>query len=111
MELSGGMMQRAERVVLVALGSVAAAWCGVDPDQAWLATPILGGAMLLCAVASAATAVSRWLVAYRELARRDAEAAAAGSKPIATPAPAPAPAQPHYAPIPAKLRESAELGL
>ena len=39
--------------------------------------------MLLCAVASTATAINRWVVAYRELARRDA---AAALKPVAAPA-------------------------
>ena len=110
-ELSGGMMQRAERILLVSLGSLIAAWCAVDADTAWLTGPILGGTMVVCAVASTATAINRWIVAFRELARRDAAAA-----PVAVPVPAPVPAQaqaqaaPHYA-IPAKLRESAELGL
>jgi phosphatidylglycerophosphate synthase len=112
MELSGGMMQRAERVVLVSIGSLIAAWYATAPGEAWLAVPILGSATLLCAAASAATAVSRWVVAYRELARRDAAAAETALQPLAAQAPAPAPAQPHYTPpIPAKLRESAELGL
>ena len=107
-ELSGGVMQRAERVMLVAVGTVLAAWCAADAGSAWLAAPIVGWTMLLCAVASTATAVNRWIVAYRELARRDA---ADEPKPVPAPAQAPAQAQPHYAPIPAKLRESAELGL
>jgi len=61
-------------------------------------------------VASTATAVNRWIVAFRELARRDAAAEPAQ---VSAPAQAAVPAQapPHYAPIPAKLRESAELGL
>lgn len=107
-QLSGGLMQRAERIMLVAVGTVLAAWFAADAGTAWLATPIVGWTMLLCAVASTATAVNRWIVAYRELARRDA---ADEPKPVAPPAQAPAQAPPHYAPIPAKLRESAELGL
>lgn len=105
-ELSGGMMQRAERILLVTSGSLAAAWCATSPDSSWLTVPILGGTMLLCAVASMGTAVSRWIIAFRELARREAAA-----EPVAVPLPAPVPAQSHYKPIPAKLRESAELGL
>jgi phosphatidylglycerophosphate synthase len=108
-ELSGGLMQRAERMLLVTFGTLAAAWCAADADTAWLTAPIVGGTMAVCALASTATAVNRWIVAFRELARRDAAAV-----PVAVPVPAPVPAQaqaaPHYA-IPAKLRESAELGL
>ena len=113
-ELSGGMMQRAERILLTVFGSFVAAWCAAEPDTAWLTGPILGGTMVVCAVASTATALSRWIIAFRELARRDA-----AREKVAVPVPAPVPAQtastsqaqPHYAPIPAKLRESAELGL
>jgi phosphatidylglycerophosphate synthase len=111
--LSGGMMQRAERILLVSVGSMAAAWCAVEPATAWLTGPILGGTMVVCAVASTATALSRWIAAFRELARRDALAAAAAPEPVAVAVPAPVAAQAQAAPayIPAKLRESAELGL
>jgi CDP-diacylglycerol--glycerol-3-phosphate 3-phosphatidyltransferase len=66
--LSGGMMQRAERIVLVTGGTLLAAWFGGD-----VAAPLLGTTMLICAVTSGATAVNRWVVAYRELAKREAE--------------------------------------
>ena len=69
-ELSGGMMQRAERIVLVTGGTLLAAWCGGDADTASLVEPILGVTMLICGAASTATAISRWVVAYRELVRR-----------------------------------------
>lgn len=107
-ELSGGMMQRAERILLVTVGSFAAAWCAAEPSSAWLTGPILGGTMVVCAVASTATAINRWIVAFRELARRDAagdKVAVAAAAAVSAPPP-----QAHY-PIPAKLRESAELGL
>jgi phosphatidylglycerophosphate synthase len=106
-ELSGGMMQRAERILLVTVGTLLAAWCEADAETAWLTGPILGGTMVMCAVASTATAINRWIVAFRELARRDA-----ATRPVAVAVPTPTPAQAaaHYA-IPAKLRESAELGL
>jgi CDP-diacylglycerol---glycerol-3-phosphate 3-phosphatidyltransferase len=103
-ELSGGLMQRAERVLLAASGTLLAAWYGADAESAWLVAPILGGTMLLIAVASGATAVNRWIVAFRELARRDAQ------PPVLTPSRAtPALAQVALSPIPPKLRESAEL--
>src|SRR5262249_56877515 len=69
-ELSGGVMQRAERIVLVACGSLVAAWYGADAETSVLVDSILGVTMLICGVASTATAISRWIIAYRELARR-----------------------------------------
>jgi phosphatidylglycerophosphate synthase len=69
-ELSGGVMQRAERIVLVAGGTLVAAWYGVDPENAELVESILGVVMLVCAVASAGTAINRWILAYRQLVRR-----------------------------------------
>jgi phosphatidylglycerophosphate synthase len=110
-ELSGGVMQRAERIVLVALGTLVAAWYGIDPEQAELVAPILGGTMLLCGAASAATAVNRWIQAFRILAK--------DGKAIAKPAPAPAASSPEpepseppaIFPVPQKLRESAEMPL
>ena len=83
--IKGGLMQRAERIVLVAGGTLLAGWYGVD-DVATAAT-ILGATMLLCAVASTGTAINRLITAYRELAARQAAPAAARApKPLA-PAP------------------------
>jgi len=112
LELSGGMMQRAERILLVTVGSFCAAWFAADPETAWLTAPILGGTMAVCAVASTATAVSRWVIAFRELARREAAVEQAALAALAGAAAQPQPASHYKAPaIPAKLRESAELGL
>jgi hypothetical protein len=104
-ELRGGMMQRAERIVLITSGVLVAAWCAIGPDTAHLARPAIGVTMLVCGVTSSATALARWVSAYRVLARR---AKRAGSEPEAQPA---TPAAPLPAFVPAKLRESAELGL
>ncbi len=60
--LSGGLMQRAERIVLVTGGTLIAAWYG-EPSAA----SILGSTMLICTLASSATAVNRWVVGFREL--------------------------------------------
>jgi phosphatidylglycerophosphate synthase len=94
-ELAGGVMQRAERIVLVAGGTLIAAWYGGDVDTASLVEPIIGVTMLICGVASAGTAVHRWIVAYRELARRGGSLdstpqAALGSAITAPAVPAPA---------------------
>jgi phosphatidylglycerophosphate synthase len=69
-ELAGGMMQRAERILLVSVGTLLAAWYAADPDNLSIAQSILGVTMLICGAASTATAVSRWVLAYRELERR-----------------------------------------
>lgn len=98
LDASGGVMQRAERIVLVAAGTLAAAW--------YDATAILGGTMLLCGAASSATAVNRWINAARQLTRRS-DAVLAQPEPELEPAPI-------YTAIaapPKKLRESAELAL
>lgn len=69
LELSGGMMQRAERILLVTGGTFGAVLYGeVD------ALPhIIGITMLICAATSTATAINRWWSALRVLARRAAE--------------------------------------
>lgn len=65
-ELSGGMMQRAERIVLVTGGTFGAVLYGSVE-----ATPaILGITMLICAATATATAINRWVVAFRALSRR-----------------------------------------
>lgn len=68
--LAGGVMQRAERIVLVAGGTLLAAWYGGDLDTTSLVQPIIGVTMLICGVASTGTAINRWIIAYRELTRR-----------------------------------------
>ncbi len=102
-DLRGGIMQRAERMVLVCLGTLIAAWFAAVGDFA-TAVPVIGVTLAICALASTATALSRWLQAYRVLAARSAKRAA-----VVEP-PAPTPTGPMF-PVPAKLRESAELGL
>lgn len=94
-ELSGGVMQRAERIVLVAGGTLVAAWYSGSIEASADSAPILGVTMLLCGVAATATALNRWMVAHRELARRVAEPLVVVVEPaplrplITLPAPAP----------------------
>jgi phosphatidylglycerophosphate synthase len=67
-QLQGGMMQRAERIVLIVGGTFGSVLYG-DAE----ATPaILGTMMLILAATSAATAINRWLIAFRVLERRAA---------------------------------------
>jgi CDP-diacylglycerol--glycerol-3-phosphate 3-phosphatidyltransferase len=89
---SSGLMQRAERIVLVAVGTLIAAWYGENPSTVAYVEPIVGVTMLICGVASTATAINRWIVAYRVLAARDGEQVAVA---------VPAPAAPVRAPMPA----------
>lgn len=79
--LTGGLMQRAERIVLVAGGTLIAAWSGELS-----AAPILGSTMLICALASAATAINRWAIAFRILSLREAEPVVL-EEPVAMPLP------------------------
>ncbi|MBS1124263.1 MAG: CDP-alcohol phosphatidyltransferase [Deltaproteobacteria bacterium] len=108
--LSGGLMQRAERVFVVVSGTLLAAWYGADPETIDRVEPILGCTMLICGAASTGTALNRWLTAYRELARRDVTAALTPAEP-AVPANGPVSVPEIFAPIPKALRESAELPL
>ncbi len=76
-DLASGMMQRAERIVLVCGGLLVAAWYGADPDSEGTVSTILGFTMLLCGVLSSATALSRWVAAYKALTRAQVAATAA----------------------------------
>lgn len=117
-ELSGGMMQRAERIFVVVVGTLIAAWYTLspDPETAVHGTPILGCTMLLVALTSTGTAINRWIMAYKALAKRDAEklaksAVAVETEPRKKPEPAAPAADIFVAPVPKALRESAELPL
>ncbi|MEZ4401055.1 MAG: CDP-alcohol phosphatidyltransferase family protein [Kofleriaceae bacterium] len=91
--LRGGAMQRAERIVLVIAGTMAAAILGAEANTAAWAVPTAGGFLALCGVLSAATALRRWADAYRALGeprRRDSAARTPSPSPIdAAPAPVP----------------------
>lgn len=75
--LAGGIMQRAERITLVVAGTTASAWIAAgEGDSAALIESVLGVTMLICGLASSATAIGRWIIAYRVLAEADAAAVA-----------------------------------
>ncbi|HVK84039.1 MAG TPA: CDP-alcohol phosphatidyltransferase family protein [Kofleriaceae bacterium] len=109
-ELRGGMMQRAERIVLITGGALVAAWCAIGPDTAHLAGPAIGVTMLVCGVTSGATAITRWVSAYRVLANQARQAKRAASEPESqVSSDDSATAKLPF--VPQKLRESAELGI
>jgi phosphatidylglycerophosphate synthase len=75
---SGGIMQRAERVVLVSGGTLIAS---LVPGEA---LPIIGVTLALCGLASCATAIRRWQLAHHSLARSLDNAQSAGTTATAT---------------------------
>lgn len=84
-ELTGGMMQRAERILLVVGGTFGAALYG-DVEAA---PAIIGITMLITAATSTATAINRWIVGYRVLAKRDEKTPVVVEQPPAIPLPTP----------------------
>jgi phosphatidylglycerophosphate synthase len=100
-ELHGGMMQRAERILMITLGSLVAAWFS------GAAIEIIGVVMALCAVSCTSTAITRLVLAYRTLAAQDIE------MPVAKPRPLEIVPMGSLASVaPAKpMRESAELAI
>lgn len=97
LNLDGGMMQRAERIVVVCWGAMIAAWFAVDEAQVAYAAPSLGAALVICGGLSSFTALGRWHEGYKLLLAREE----AQSGPVAVelkdlpqvvpPPPAPAP--------------------
>jgi phosphatidylglycerophosphate synthase len=94
LNLDGGMMQRAERVIVVAIGSMVAAWFDATPGQGSYATAALGTSLVLCGSLSSFTALGRWIEGYRLLmAREEAQAIEVQDlRPEARELPAPVPA-------------------
>ena len=80
---SGGIMQRAERIVLVTIGTLTAAWFAVDPAESGTAATIVGVTMAICGAATIATAIHRWIAAAHSL-RAGASAQSAGTTTMAT---------------------------
>jgi phosphatidylglycerophosphate synthase len=74
LKLDGGTMQRAERIVLVSLGALIAAWLEAAPSTDAWGEPALGIALVTVGSASIWTAVGRWIEGYRVLAAREAAA-------------------------------------
>lgn len=116
LDLHGGIMQRAERVILVCIGTFAAAWVGANPSTAYVSAYIVGGTMSILALTTIWTAIGRWVAAFRELAKQDAArlpvVETKAPSPQSRPAPAPvSPPSGPFVPVPKALRESAEMGL
>ncbi|HEY4177389.1 MAG TPA: CDP-alcohol phosphatidyltransferase family protein [Kofleriaceae bacterium] len=104
-ELRGGMMQRAERIVLISLGTFLAAWWAVHDLQTHVIVT-LGAMLTLSGITAIGTAVSRWVQAYRELVRRNAQTLALQRAKALEESD-----QFLKVPVPAKLRESNQLSV
>jgi phosphatidylglycerophosphate synthase len=76
LDLKGGAMQRAERVLLIAVGTLAAAWLSASIETRHLAAPTIGTTLLICGVLSTWTAIHRWVDAHRALVASEPVSAA-----------------------------------
>lgn len=70
-ELKVGAMQRAERIVLVSIGTLIAAWFAAAPETARYAAASAGIALAVCGILSAWTAMGRWVEGYRALVAKE----------------------------------------
>ncbi len=71
LDLKMGAMQRAERMVLVSMGTLIAAWFAASPATAQYSAPAAGIGLSICGVLSAWTAVGRWIEGYRTLVAKE----------------------------------------
>jgi CDP-diacylglycerol--glycerol-3-phosphate 3-phosphatidyltransferase len=69
--LDGGAMQRAERMAIVALGTLVTAWFHAGVETREIAPHVIGVALLLTGVGSCGTAVSKWVQGCRLLRERE----------------------------------------
>jgi phosphatidylglycerophosphate synthase len=77
LELRQGAMQRAERIALVAMGTLIAAWLGAGTETAAYGVHVIGAALLVTGVGATLTALGRWREGYQRLAHLDSLDAAA----------------------------------
>ena len=78
--LSGGVMQRAERVCLVSIGTLVTAWFDAVKATADFGIPVIGVALVLTGVLASGTAMRRWIRGYKMLAAEDAQDAGRRAK-------------------------------
>ncbi len=70
--IEGGMMQRAERIALISVGTLLTAFFDAAPGTADYGVTVIGVALLACGVTSTATAIGRLWRGWRILAEREA---------------------------------------
>jgi CDP-diacylglycerol--glycerol-3-phosphate 3-phosphatidyltransferase len=84
-KLDGGSMQRAERIVLVATGTLITAWFDAADSTAEYGPAVIGVALLMVGFGSSVTAIGRWIQGYkllRELDQKDVGRSNADIKPV-----------------------------
>ncbi len=97
LQLASGLMQRAERIIMVAVGLMVAAWFAATPAQERYASLSIGTALILCGGLASVTAIGRLIEGYRVLLAREPAAAMIETKVrtdarITRPEPVPVPA-------------------
>ncbi len=70
-KLDGGVMQRAERIVLVATGTLITAWFNAADSTAEYGPAVIGAALLIVGFGASVTAVRRWVLGYELLKAMD----------------------------------------
>jgi len=65
--LRSGAMQRAERMLLISVGTLIAAWLSASLDTSHLAAATVGTTLATCGLLSGVTAIRRWIEAHRAL--------------------------------------------
>jgi CDP-diacylglycerol--glycerol-3-phosphate 3-phosphatidyltransferase len=70
-KLDGGTMQRAERIMLVSIGTLITSWFDAANDTAEYGPHVIGVALAMVGLASTLTAIHRWLQGYRVLKARE----------------------------------------
>ena len=80
--LSGGIMQRAERICLVSIATLVTAWFDSVRETADFGIQVIGVALVICGVLASGTAIGRWGRGFRLLQAQ--ERAERGETPVKT---------------------------
>lgn len=80
--LRSGAMQRAERMILISVGTLIAAWLGTASTSTALAATTIGVTLSICGLLSSATAIRRWIEAHRALSASEVRADGAEVEPV-----------------------------
>lgn len=95
-QLRGGAMQRAERILIVSVGMLVAAGLGASPATEAYVPATLGISLAVCGGLSIGTALRRWIDGQRALAVPPAAPVEAAAVPLPVPLPAGSPPEPPW---------------
>jgi phosphatidylglycerophosphate synthase len=71
LELDGGTMQRAERILIVSVGTIVAAWLEAADATAGYGVHVIGACLAATGIGSTITSIGRWREGYRLLEARE----------------------------------------